>query len=399
MLRPRLLTLLTILAIAAATTATPGSAHQALYSRTGSRAESGRYVVRAIRGLDGKSVDVVGMDRRGDIVGTMHGRRSSAFVVVGGRLIKLGVPHGYRDAFAVDINQSGLISAQASKGRKRSFPFVIILKGGHFRWIPLPSGPGRVVSVNVGDIASNGDVAGTVWKAVGSRRRRMRVERAVVWDRSVARDASAGRGYGPPRALQLSRGYHSSSAYAVWSSRGRLIVAGWQAGSRSATYGRLTLWSPAPAVMSSTSGTGLPVVSHLGGWGKNIFAAGRFVGVDTSYGWKARIAFGRHHRARFASIDPLRTPYSCVESIYGANSVSAGAGGRFVGVGSIGCLSNQRPSSALIWRGSEVSTLQTLLPRSSGWRLESADAVSRRGQIAGTGRFRDRERIFLLTPR
>ena len=142
-------------------------------------------------------------------------------------------------------------------------------------------------------------------------------------------------------------------------------MAGWQAGFRSATYGRLTLWSPAPAVRSSTSGTGLPVVSHLGGWGNNIFAAGRFAGVDTSYGWKARLVFGRHNQARFASIDPLRTPYSCVESIYGANAVSAGAGGRFVGVGSIGCLSNQRPSSALIWRGSEVSTLQKLLPRSS----------------------------------
>ena len=70
MLRPRLLTLLTILAIAAATTATPGSAQQVLQSRAGSREESGTYVIRAIRGLDGKSVDLVGMDRRGDIVGT-----------------------------------------------------------------------------------------------------------------------------------------------------------------------------------------------------------------------------------------------------------------------------------------------------------------------------------------
>ena len=54
---------------------------------------------------------------------------------------------------------------------------------------------------------------------------------------------------------------------------------------------------------------------------------------------------------------------------------------------------------ALLWRGGQAVDLNLLLPPNSGWTLDEARAINDRGQIAGTGRFHDQARAFLLTPR
>lgn len=54
---------------------------------------------------------------------------------------------------------------------------------------------------------------------------------------------------------------------------------------------------------------------------------------------------------------------------------------------------------AVLWQNGHPSDLNALLPRRSGWVLESASGISDRGQIVGYGRHNGRPRAFLLTPR
>lgn len=359
-----------------------------------SKAGSATYGIREIPGLSGspQRTTIAGFNDRGDIVGTLFGRHHHAFLYRAGRLMNLGVPRGFSHSAAQDINHAGVISAQASGDRQRTFPFAVVVTGRHVRWIRLPVVDRGRVTVTVGDIAANGDIVGTLFRSVRVRSHRRNVQRAVVWI------PSARSSYRTARVLPLSRHFRSSSASAIWSIGKRLVIAGEQGRPGFATFGTLTLWSPRPSFVAAGSSGGLPVVSRLGGWHSNVYATGTFLGVDTSSGWKARINFARNGSAHFGSIEPLGTPYSCVEHVYTANDVNASPRGRFVGVGSISCLSKQKPQTALIWHGSGVSKLQGLIARPSGWRLQSGEAINRRGQIVGMGRLRGEARVFLMTP-
>ncbi len=53
---------------------------------------------------------------------------------------------------------------------------------------------------------------------------------------------------------------------------------------------------------------------------------------------------------------------------------------------------------ALLWRGSHVYDLNTLLPPRSGWVLNDATGISSNGYIAGSGTFHGKPHAFLLTP-
>jgi hypothetical protein len=386
----RLLLLWSLLVVAVGSSAGLVTARQTPYSVYRGLAP---YRITEIRGLLGSPdrTAIAALNNRGDIAGTLFGRRTHAFLFRVGRLIDLGAPAGLTDSTALDINQAGVISAQASRGGQRTFPFAIEVSGHRVRWIRLPVAGRGNPSVTVGDIASNGDIVGTVLGTVGTGSHVRTTERALVWS------PSSNGSYGYGRALQLSHGFQTSTAAAIWSHGKLLVVAGQQGGVGFANFGKLTVWSPRPAVTSTRSVTGLPIVSHLGGWDKALYATGRISGVDTSSGWKARISFARDRRARFGPVDPLGTPYSCVEYVYGANGVYAGSRGRFVGVGSIGCLSGQKPTTALIWRGVGVSKLQDLIRHASGWQLQSGDAINAGGQIVGIGRFRGHVRVFLMT--
>ena len=55
-------------------------------------------------------------------------------------------------------------------------------------------------------------------------------------------------------------------------------------------------------------------------------------------------------------------------------------------------------SRAVVWRRGKVIDLNTSLPPASGWKLEQAQAINNRGQIAGTGTFQRQPHLFLLTP-
>lgn len=141
-----------------------------------------------------------------------------------------------------------------------------------------------------------------------------------------------------------------------------------------------------------------PPVS-IGGWGNHVYLAGRLMGVDTGSGWNARVRVGLNGVATPGAFAPLPYPkYQGAECFYGANGVTAGADGKFVGVGGVSCIASKRPAEALVWRGASVTPLQSLVQNKAGWQLQDAQTINTRGQIAGTGRFMGGNAVFVLTP-
>ncbi len=53
---------------------------------------------------------------------------------------------------------------------------------------------------------------------------------------------------------------------------------------------------------------------------------------------------------------------------------------------------------ATLFENGKAIDLNTLIPRRSGWTLHDAAAINDKGQIVGTGRYRDQQRGFVLTP-
>jgi probable HAF family extracellular repeat protein len=55
--------------------------------------------------------------------------------------------------------------------------------------------------------------------------------------------------------------------------------------------------------------------------------------------------------------------------------------------------------TAWVYRDGKMSDLNALIPRGSGWTLETATGINDRGQIVGQGLHGGQERAFLLTPK
>jgi probable HAF family extracellular repeat protein len=60
--------------------------------------------------------------------------------------------------------------------------------------------------------------------------------------------------------------------------------------------------------------------------------------------------------------------------------------------------SNPSNEQAVLWNGTNITNLNTLLPARSGWDLTEADAINSLGQIAGIGLYNGQQSAFLLDP-
>jgi probable HAF family extracellular repeat protein len=55
--------------------------------------------------------------------------------------------------------------------------------------------------------------------------------------------------------------------------------------------------------------------------------------------------------------------------------------------------------NAVVWQAGKIRDLNSLLPAGSGWVLQEARAINRKGQIVGIGTLAGKPHSFLLTPR
>lgn len=72
--------------------------------------------------------------------------------------------------------------------------------------------------------------------------------------------------------------------------------------------------------------------------------------------------------------------------------------GQVVGEADDGLLPPASIRVALLWSEGEVYDLNELIPPDSGWQLETAVAINRRGQIVGRGLHDGVRRAYLLNP-
>lgn len=353
--------------------------------------QASRYVIRSLGFVPGYSgVSVAGLNDRGQVVGSVfRGSASRAFLSVNGRMTLLPLPAGFSASSALGIDDRGTILVAATNG-SRGTPFAVEDGGLTWRRLVVSGWHGRI---DIGGIAADGDIAGTV-----SRSQRLpdyswtQISRAVIWR------PLAGGSYPPAGELGLSHGMTQSSASAIWSGKLGDIIGGEQRNGALRSF--VSLWSPREVWIPDVEGYPEPMLTAIGGWGQALYAVGRFPGVDTSTGWSARILIPPDGAASLTG--PLDLPFPTfergAECFYGASQVSAGARGRMLAVGRVDCfISARKGPAALIWRGSHVQNLQTSIPRGTGWKLASADALNRRGEIAGVGSFHGHERAYLLS--
>lgn len=264
-----------------------------------------------------------------------------------------------------------IIAEAWSRGKHSERFFEVNTWATRASWTRLRSGmPGRSI-YSLAGIAANGTIVGTVSKGHGSV---FLDGRAVMW---LPR---AGRGYGRAVMLPLgSREYRKSSAEAVWSAKGRTIVAGcsfWVP-----TANCLTLWTLSATggvrIWRSDSGAYASIAS-VGGWGRHMFAGG-VTGGDGGLPlpWAATVRFSSG-RGMLSHVHVLHFPHGGTGQ---CTSVSAGPAGSLVAIGSRDVLS---PPMGVMWRGRTVQALQRLLPPSNPAMPDFPVGINAKGEIIGT---------------
>jgi probable HAF family extracellular repeat protein len=72
--------------------------------------------------------------------------------------------------------------------------------------------------------------------------------------------------------------------------------------------------------------------------------------------------------------------------------------GQVVGTFGTDAAEEEEHARGFLWKDDQFTDLNRLLPAHPGWLLTNAYAINNKGQIVGVGRFKGRERGFLLTP-
>jgi probable HAF family extracellular repeat protein len=150
------------------------------------------------------------------------------------------------------------------------------------------------------------------------------------------------------------------------------------------------LWLPAPAY-------GLPAGPHdlMPGAPSGTFAVAEAINeLGEIVGW-SNDSFGTDSEP-FLWRDGVFEPLPLPPAIVSATAADINDLGQVVGSGDDGMFPS--PPRALLWSDGEVHDLNDLIPPGSGWVLETAVAINRRGEIAGNGRHDGARRVFLLTP-
>jgi hypothetical protein len=309
------------------------------------------------------------------------------FAYIGGRVRPLGEPPGWPESEAAGISGTDLVLVDAWRAHAGTEAlFIRRLTGGPHVWRKLGMGALGGSIQSVGSMASNGIVAATITTGTVVKHGRLT---GAVW--LPGRDSS----YGSAMRLPFGPPYRASTVDAIWSGGARVIVAGCV----------ITGNSPVCPALWTRIGTGHFVgdfsadagpVNAIGGWGRHVFIAGATGGYDYSGGWATRLTLGQRQSAALGRDLPLQGPYFAHSLFWGLTSVSAGAHGRFVAVGSAG---GDTPSiDGLLWHGAHIENLRNALPVGTTWRPEHPVAINLHGQITGYGHLNGRPAGFILRP-
>jgi len=318
------------------------------------------------------------LNDRGEVAGTLESLKTydaSAFVFDGHTLISLGAPRGYGESIDFGITNAGTVLALAAAtvygGAERAY--LAIPEATGYRWTTLPFDP---LDGDCGPrIGPNGDIAGGTPKI-----------RCAIWQRA-ANDT-----YSQPVRLAPNPGYQVVGLSSMWTSGSRFVIGGVQqhAGKPRSAPVFASIWSPKPSLQMGTESATL----GLGGTSDNLLA----IGSDTSTAVYWHVRFDTSGGAHLGALHELGLPYPHTwKNVYGTG-ITVDSSGTITAVGDGTQGSSNSPTQALVWRGTHPSTLQSDLPKGSGWSLSAADAINSEGDIIGAGVFDGQRSFFLMKP-
>ncbi len=341
-------------------------------SGTSALAEA-RYSLSNLDTLGGNASFALGLNERGEVVGTSRttsaSRRQLAFRWRDGLMTNLGSLPGSTFSRAFEINARGSAVGEAftpSPERSRA----VLWENGRIRDLGALPGASSAVA---NDINARGQVAGTS----GGR--------AFLWTRGGMRDlgslghdpAATSRGnalndrgqvVGTAQTDTLSPfGSRVSHAF-VWE-RGTMTDLGSPVADR---------YSTALAISRDGDVAGEANVATVSGCCNDTYHAVLWSDgaiVDLHAWLPAELATVRHSRATDVNSDGGIVGH--VSGFFGFPTID----GR-----------------AVLWHDGHAHDLNDFLPPDSGWVLRSAEGINERGQIVGYGTFQGHTRAFLLNP-
>lgn len=336
------------------------------------------YTLTDLGTLGGRYSDAYAINESGSIVGTANvfplGVRGHAFAYHEGRMRDLTAGSIYRHSVAFAMNEQGQAAAVAFNSRNR--PYAFVWDKGKRRYIG--SLPGlrysRALAINEeGAVAGTAQAGGAIDGALPAR--------AFVWQK------------GQMRGLGTLGGPYSHAL--AMNSAGHVV------GKADLPRGAGQQNTPTHAFLYD--GATMRDLGTLPG-GQNSLACdintrGQVVGFSETGSGTVPHAF-LYENGALRDLGVLDgTDGSVAYSI--SDTGEAAVGASFVGGPGAG---GER--RAVLWlpgRNGSLAPrpldLNTVLPPDSGWTLESARGINRRGQIVGQGRINGQHRAFLLTPR
>jgi hypothetical protein len=170
-------------------------------------------------------------------------------------------PPGVVDVQATGINDSDVISVQASTEDGGSLAFAVTPKARGFTWIPLQTGSLHCEFLSVAGVAANGDIDGGLTLILPHGGVQVR---SVLW--RVRSDGT----YRAAELLPMSPAFVGTVAGGIWRRNGQTYVSGGQG--QGGPLQDASLWSPSPTL------TFVPdemlFASAIGGTAQHVYAAG-----------------------------------------------------------------------------------------------------------------------------
>jgi probable HAF family extracellular repeat protein len=294
------------------------------------------------------------LSANGQVTGYSTGSTDHAFRwTSGGGMQDLGTLSGSGGTafyyYGNGINSAGQVSGTYYDDSGWDRPFL---------WTP---GSGMQALPTLGGVSGSANGINDSGQVVGYARNASNRERPFLWTAT-----------GGIQDLGVLPGYNSGSAYAINASG---QIAGYSYLTTSSGSERAFRWTAAGGMQDLGVGNGSVA--------KAINASGAVVG---SSGGGAD-AF-------------LWTAPGTVQTLpdYGGQAAAYGINSSGLIVGQVMTGPTASTHVAALWQGGALIDLNTLLPASSGWVLQYAEAINDAGQITGYGTYNGQYRAFLLNP-
>lgn len=340
--------------------------------------EPPRYTVTDLGTLGGLRSEAFALNERGEVAGWAEDAADTrrAFRWRAGRMTGLPVLPDFPASEGWGINEQGQVSGAATGGQRdvRNEDGKFIARVAVAPHAVLWSGP-RALDLGPGgayDVNNRGQVVGHLlgghgflWRAGDGRRELEPPTAGMLLQPRAINDAGQVAGTYAAPSRSNPEGVFPISPFR------------WQAG-------RVEIAEPERRGPPTVAGLGISPSGDVVGVGPT------FDGVAFVWGKEALTLLGTMNGPAQVGVLGQHAGYH--------HSAAHGINDRQQVVGLANVSDSTQDLRAILWERGQPVDLNRRIDPASGWRLEAARAVNRRGQVCGVGQHDGRTRAFLLTP-